>query len=321
VQRRVRYPVEQEKEAFVRFEGNPIITPGDVGPKVNAVFNPAATTFQGQTLLLARAEDRSGRSDLVVATSADGLTNWTVEPTRGLQADPTRFEERWGVEDPRITFIDGTYHIVYVGYSEGGPLVCLATTTDFETFTRHGVLVPPEDKDAALFPSHFGGRWALIHRPVPNAAGLSADLWISWSPDLHYWGDGQILLHARAGGMWDANKVGLGPPPLHTVDGWLICYHGVRVTASGSIYRAGLALLDLEDPCVVLARTNEWVFAPMEPYERGGDVPGVVFPTGWVLDEDGDTLRMYYGAADSVIGVATASLAHLLRLVEPADPD
>lgn len=311
--------MDEQQEAFVRFAGNPIITPADVSPKVNAIFNPAATIFDGETLLLARVEDRSGMSNLVVARSADGLTDWTVEPRRGIQADPSRFEERWGIEDPRITLIDGTFYVVYTGYSEGGPLICLATTTDFESFHRHGVLMPPEDKDAALFPLRFGDRWALIHRPAPTTVGLATHIWLSWSPDLRYWGDGSILLHARAGGLWDANKVGLGPPPLHTDQGWLICYHGIRVTASGSIYRAGLALLDLEDPCNVLGRTDAWVFGPKEPYERGGDVPGVVFPTGWVLDEDGDTIRMYYGAADTVIAVATASLRYLLRFVEPAD--
>lgn len=305
----------------MRFEGNPIITPADVGPRVNAIFNPAATMFDGETLLLARVEDRSGMSNLVVARSADGYADWTVEPDRGITADPTRFEERWGVEDPRITQIDGSYYVVYTGFSEGGPLVCLATTTDFVNFERLGVLMPPEDKDAALFPVRFGERWALVHRPLPTALGMGAHVWLSWSPDLRYWGDAQILLHARAGGMWDANKVGLGPPPLRTEDGWLICYHGVRITASGSIYRAGLALLDLKDPCTVLGRTGDWVFGPKEPFERSGDVPGVVFPTGWILDEDGDTVRLYYGAADTVIGVATASLRALLRLVEPAEPE
>jgi predicted GH43/DUF377 family glycosyl hydrolase len=146
--------------------------------------------------------------------------------------------------------------------------------------------------------------------------GLGAHVWLSWSPDLHYWGDGRIILPARRGGWWDANKVGLGPPPLRTEKGWLLCYHGVRVTGSGSLYRVGLALLDLEDPCSVLARTDEWVFGPAESYERSGDVPGVVFPTGWVLGEDGDTLRLYYGAADSVVGVATASLRSLLASLE-----
>ena len=302
---------------FVRHPGNPIITAADLPRMVNAVFNPGATVFEGQTLLLLRVEDRTGISRLVVATSPDGMGDWTVDETRGLRPEPDRFEEHWGVEDPRITQIDGTYYIVYTGYSEGGPLVCLATTEDFATFERHGVIIPPEDKDAALFPYTFEGRWALLHRPATATAGLGAHVWLSWSPDLRYWGDGRIVLPARRGGWWDANKVGTGPPPLRTDEGWLLCYHGVRVTASGSLYRVGLALLDLDDPCTVLRRTDEWVFGPTEPYERMGDVPGVVFPTGWVLAEDGDTLRVYYGAADSVVAVATASLAVLLAGLRP----
>ena len=300
----------------VRYQGNPIILPADISPEVNAVMNPGATAFDGGTLLLMRVEDRTGLSRLVVATSRDGLTDWQIDPDRGLRPEPERFEERWGAEDPRITLIDGVYHIVYTGYSAGGPLVCLALTSDFVTFERQGILMPPEDKDAALFPQRFEGRWALIHRPAPASDGFGANVWLSWSPDLHYWGDGRMLLAARRGGWWDANKVGLGPPPLRTDRGWLICYHGVRVTGSGSIYRAGLALLDLEDPRVVLARTDEWVFGPQAAYERGGYVPNVVFPSGWVLDEDGDTIRIYYGAADSVIGAAMASLNSLMEILE-----
>jgi predicted GH43/DUF377 family glycosyl hydrolase len=136
------------------------------------------------------------------------------------------------------------------------PLVLLATTRDFTHWERKGVLMSPEDKDAALFPNTFGGRWALIHRPAPSMTGLGSHIWLSFSPDLRHWGDSRVLLPARRGGWWDANKVGLGPPPLLTKHGWLVCYHGVRVTASGSIYRLGLALLDRDDPTKVLARGN-----------------------------------------------------------------
>jgi predicted GH43/DUF377 family glycosyl hydrolase len=301
---------------FVRYQGNPIITPDDVSLEINAVMNPGATTMDGETVLLLRVEDRTGLSRLVVATSRDGLTDWRIDPDRGIPREPRLFEEEWGLEDPRITLIDDVYHIVYTGYSTGGPLVCLALTRDFVTFERHGVLMPPEDKDAGLFPERFDGGWALIHRPAPAGDRFGANIWCSWSQDLHYWGAGRILLPARRGGWWDANKVGLGPPPMRTERGWLLCYHGVRTTASGSIYRVGLALLDLRDPQTVLARTDDWVFGPEAPYERVGDVPNVVFPSGWVLDEDGDTIRIYYGAADSVVGVAMASLSALLRLLE-----
>jgi predicted GH43/DUF377 family glycosyl hydrolase len=300
------------RELFQRFDGNPIITPADFPRAVNAVFNPGATEFEGRTLLLLRVENRTGLSSLAVATSDDGLTGWQIDPDRGLEPNPDLEEEFWGIEDPRITRIGDEYYVVYVGYSAYGALVCLATTRDFVHWERFGVLQPPEDKDAALFPVTFDGHWALIHRSVPAATASGAHVWMSFSPDLRFWGQSRVLLEARRGGWWDANKVGLGPPPLLTSDGWLICYHGVRVTASGSIYRLGLALLDRDDPTKVLARGSEWVFGPQAPYEQAGDVPNVVFPCGWILRDDGDTVHLYYGAADSVVCVATASLAQLL---------
>ena len=123
--------------------------------------------------------------------------------------------------------------IVYTGYSDGGPLVCLASTRDFRAYERRGVLMPPEDKDAALFPRRFDGRWALLHRPVATTPEHTADIWLSWSPDLRHWGDHAVLLAAREGAWWDAHKVGLCAPPLLTSEGWLLLYHGVRVTAAG----------------------------------------------------------------------------------------
>jgi predicted GH43/DUF377 family glycosyl hydrolase len=191
--------------------------------------------------------------------------------------------------------------------------VSLTKTRDFVNWERCGVLQPPEDKDAALFPTTFDDRWALIHRPVPNMPGLGTHMWLSYSPDLTYWGEAQVLIAAQRGSHWDANKIGLGPPPLLTKDGWLICYHAVRTTASGSIYRVGLAMLDRDDPSTVIARSNEWIFGPREPYEQTGDVPGVVFPCGWILRDDGDTVHIYYGGADTVTCVAEASLSKMLQ--------
>ena len=305
-------PLTDARELLQRFEGNPIITANDFPKMVNAVFNPGATVFEGRTLLLLRVEHRTGLSSFAVALSDDGLTNWEIDPERGLTPDTDLVEERWGIEDPRITLIGDEYYVVYVGYSAFGPLVSLAKTRDFITWERCGVLQSPEDKDAALFPVTFDGKWALLHRPVTAVPGLGAHIWLSYSPDLHFWGDSRVLLPARRGGWWDANKVGLGPPPLLTDHGWLVCYHGVRVTASGSIYRLGLALLDRDDPSQMLTRGNEWIFGPQAEYEQSGDVPDVVFPCGWILRDDGDTLHIYYGAADSVVCVATASLDQLL---------
>ncbi|HEU6443801.1 MAG TPA: hypothetical protein VFL61_01955 [Gaiellaceae bacterium] len=299
-------------ELFTRYGGNPILTAQHWPRTVNSVFNPAAALVDAETLLLVRVEERTGISHLCVARSADGLTDWVVEEDRAMLPLLDSDAERYGIEDPRITCCGDERLIVYTGYSSGGPLVCLAATRDFRTFERRGVLMPPDDKDAALFPVRFGERWALIHRPTSATPRQTAHIWISWSPDLRHWGDHQILLAARDGGWWDAHKVGLSTPPLLTPEGWLLLYHGVRQTAAGAIYRLGLALLDRERPDRVLARSREWVFGPDAPYERSGDVDQVVFPCGWVLLEDGDTLRLYYGAADTSVCVATASLSALL---------
>ena len=299
------------RELFTRHEDNPILTAKDFPNMVNTAFNAGVTEYDGKTVLLVRVEDRTGLSSLIVATSENGVDKWDIDAGRGMVPRSDLPEEHWGIEDPRITKVGDEYFIVYTGYSTSGPLVCLAATRDFVTFDRRAVLMPPEDKDAALFPTTFGGRWALLHRPVPQMS-LGAHIWLSFSPDLNHWGDGRVILPARRGGWWDANKIGLGPPPLLTRDGWLICYHGVKTTVAGHIYRLGLALLDRDDPGVVLARGNEWVFGPCAPYELAGDVPGVVFPCGWLVEEDGDTLRMYYGASDSTMCLATASVSELL---------
>ena len=141
-------------------------------------------------------------------------------------------------------------------------------------------------------------------------------MWISFSPDLRHWGDHSLLLEARDGAWWDAGKIGLGPPPLETSEGWLVLYHGVHATSDGPIYRAGLALLDLDDPRTVLRRTDEWVFGPVAPYEMTGDVGRVVFPCGWVWTSRADRLDLYYGAADTAIGVATARFSDVIGRVQ-----
>jgi predicted GH43/DUF377 family glycosyl hydrolase len=211
-----------------------------------------------------------------------------------------------------VTLVGDEFLIVCTGYSTEGPLILLFATRDFREYVRRGILLPPPNKDAALFPQRFADRYALLHRPMPSRTGTDGGRWLSFSPDLVHWGDHRQLLAPGGRGSWESDKIGLGPPPLLTAAGWLLLYHGDRQTAGGAIYRAGLALLDRERPERVLARSADWVFGPQAEYERVGDVGNVVFPCGWVLDGDGDTVRVYYGAADTSVGVATASVAELL---------
>jgi predicted GH43/DUF377 family glycosyl hydrolase len=310
------------REVFRRYEHNPLLTVDDWPYPANSIFNAGATQLpSGETLLLVRVEDRRGISHLTVARSPDGLTNWQIDAQPTLLPDPEHYpEEIWGIEDPRITWVEelARYAITYTAYSTSGPLVSLALTKDFRTFERKGVIMPPEDKDAALFPRRFNGRWALLHRPVPVFAGAKANIWLSYSPDLKHWGDHCVVLEARRGAWWDANKIGLSPQPIETPEGWLIIYHGVRNTAGGCLYRLGLALLDLEQPSRVIRRGDEWVFGPQQPYERVGDVGDVVFPCGVTYNPESGEIRMYYGAADTCLALATGNLCDLLDWLKSA---
>lgn len=305
-----------DEQLFRREPTNPILTAEDLPYPANTVFNPGAARLADETVLLVRVEGMHGSSVLHVARSADGISGWTFDPTPLLSPDGGAHpEEIWGCEDPRLTWLPEReeWAIAYTAYSRRGPLVSLALTRDFREVRRLGPVMPPEDKDAALFPRRFGGRWAMIHRPTPMRGG--AHMWLSFSPDLRHWGDHALLLEAREGSWWDAGKIGLGPPPLETPDGWLVMYHGVRLTAAGAIYRAGLALLDLHDPTIVLRRGEDWVFGPREGYELSGDVHQVVFPTGWTLDPATKELLLYYGAADTVVAVARAGLDEVMARV------
>jgi len=295
---------------FRRYKGNPILTADNWPYPAHSVFNPGAAFIDGETLLLVRVEDFRGFSHLTLARSKDGITDWNIEETPTMKYCEGHPEERWGLEDPRIVWLEDfkKYAIAYVSYSSVGPKVSLALTQDFETIEKFGALLPPEDKDASLFPRKFGDRYALIHRPIVSG---EAHIWICFSPDLVHWGEHRVLLHRR-GGSWDNQRVGLGTQPIETSEGWLILYHGVRKTASGSLYRAGLALLDLEEPWRVIKRSEEWVFGPKEPYEFIGDVSGVVFPTGAVVNKEKNELRLYYGAADSSVCVAFAEMNDIL---------
>jgi len=303
----------KKHEIFTRYKGNPILTPENWPYPVNAVMNPAATKLNTETLLLVRVEDMRGFSHLTVARSPDGFTKWQIDPKPTLEADQSSREERWGLEDPRIIWLEEQkqFGITYTSFSEGGPVVSLAISKNFKTFARLGGLLPPEDKDACLLPRRFKGRFALIHRPIVRG---EAHIWLSFSPDLKHWGDHRALIMTRHA-YWDCHRVGLACQPIETQEGWLLFYHGVRNTTAGAIYRLGLALLDLDEPWKVLRRGEEWILGPREIYERVGDVGGVVFPTGATVIKETDQLNLYYGAADCTVAVATAKLSDCINYI------
>jgi predicted GH43/DUF377 family glycosyl hydrolase len=210
--------------------------------------------------------------------------------------------------------------IAYTAFGPQGPAVALATTRDFTSVQRLGVVRPPEDGNAALLPRRVGGDFVLFHRPV-SVIGGRPGVWLSRSTDLRGWAAPEPVFGARPG-WWDSARVGIGPPPIETPEGWLVIYHGVRATAAGGLCRVGLLLLDLDNPTVVRARAAEWLLGPTEPYERTGNVPGVVFPSGLTHQPGTDELRLYYGAANTCVAMATTRLtAVLTHLLTQPTPD
>jgi beta-1,4-mannooligosaccharide/beta-1,4-mannosyl-N-acetylglucosamine phosphorylase len=304
-------------EVFVRRGDGPLLTPADMPVSANAVLNPGVALVNGEVVLLLRIEDRRGVSEIRVARSADGISDWRIAPTPLLEPDlPDWPYEEWGCEDARVTQI-GTQEwiIAYTAYSRYGPAVALATTTDFETVTRIGTVLSPTNKDATIFPQQFSGRWMMLHRPV---TGGQEHIWYATSNgDLVHWSLPGVLIPERGGPWWDGLRIGCGAPPIRTDDGWLLIYHGVKEMGNRPIYRLGLALLDLEDPRRVLARASEWIFTPQAPYELQGLVPSVVYTCGAVCR--GDDVWMYYGAADTVVGLAVARTKDLVDFAKEYD--
>lgn len=267
------------------------------GPDVS---DPRLVIADGRTWL-------TSMSHLRVARSSDGI-HFEVDGLPTLTAG-TEYES-YGIEDPRITLLDGTYWINYTAVSEYGISTALASTKDFRHFERHGIIFPPPNRDVAIFPEKIGGRYMALHRPMPEGLGQAA-IWVASSSDLFSWGNHRIVATAREG-SWDDAKIGGGAVPLRVhagrQDAWLAVYHGV--TRSPATYSLGALLLDLHDPARVIARSREPILRPEAPYEREGFFGSVVFTCG--LLAEGDLVRIYYGAADGVTAVADLSLAEIL---------
>ena len=304
-------------ELFRRHPANPILAAADWPIPVNVVFNPAAVQVGGETVLLARVEARTGISHLTVARSANGVDGWKIDREPLLAPLEGSDGEEWGFEDARAVWVEelGQHVITCTAYGHAGPTVFLATTKDFHSVQRIGIVVAPEDKNAALLPERVGGEWILFHRPTSHFATARPGISLSRSSDLRSWSLPEVVMEPRDGAWWDSLRIGIGPPLLKTEHGWLLVYHGVKETVAGAIYRVGLALLDLDEPTRVLRRTSSWVLSPHESYERQGDVPNALFPCGLIHDRERGELRLYYGASDTSICLAIAAYDEVLETV------
>ena len=248
-------------------------------------------------------------SHLRVARSTDGV-NFTVDETPALA--PHADMEEYGVEDPRATFIDGEWHITYVSVSRWGITTSLATTTDFRSFERRGVIFLPDHKDVVIFPEKIGGRYVALTRPMPQSFSRIFGIWIAFSEDLLAWGGHETLCLPRPD-YWDELRTGASAVPFRVDDGWLELYHGVD---RDSRYAMGALLLDADDPRKVLARSAQPILEPLEPFERTGLFNETIFSCGHV-ELGGGRIRLYYGAADSVVAAADFEVRDIVNTLEP----
>lgn len=248
-------------------------------------------------------------SHLRVARSRDGV-HFTVEAAPAIA--PMEAMEEYGVEDPRATFIDGRWYITYVSVSRWGITTSLASTRDFRSFERHGLMFLPDQKDVVLFPERVAGRYRALTRPMSGSFGKVLGIWAASSDDRLSWG-GHVPICMPRPGYWDERRTGASAVPFRVDAGWLELYHGVDHDAH---YAVGALLLDADDPTRVLARSPRPIIAPEEEYERNGIFNDTIFPCGH-LDLGGGRIRLYYGAADSVLAAADFDVAEIVKSLEP----
>ena len=297
------------RDLLHRWEGNPAITVDDIPFRANTVFNGTPIPTNDGVLLLLRVEGQQGYSFFALARSRDGLRFQVDEQPVMMpsKSGPFAKYEIKGIEDPRATIIDKTCYILYTAVGNCGERIAIAKTDDYTHYERLGIISEPGNKDGVLFPKKIKGRYARLDRPIGKGRG---SIWISYSPDLLYWGNSELLMTPRDG-YWDEFRIGASAPPIETKEGWLEIYHGVKWEASGPIYRVGTVLLDLDDPSRVIKRSSMPILSPREYYERIGDVPNVCFACGAVVLPNNE-VRIYYGAADTSICVALCTMEQLL---------
>jgi predicted GH43/DUF377 family glycosyl hydrolase len=294
------------EKLITRFPGNPILTKEDVPYPVATVHNAAVVKHQNEYIMIFRSHRLNGRSILGLARSSDGFHFEVASKPFMIPSD--EYDE-YGVEDPRITRIGETYLITYSAYSQYGVRVGLARTKNFSQVERVAYITQPDMRNVVIFPEKIGKYYVRLDRPHTEQTRWS--IWISYSEDLISWGRSKIVLRPPTY-HWDSMKVGPGAPPVKTEKGWLSIFHGVFETMAGAVYRLGVALHDLNDPAKIIGVGDRWILEPEDPWERGGYVPNVVFCCAAIPEEDG-TLKIYWGGADTVMCVGTASIHELVE--------
>jgi beta-1,4-mannooligosaccharide/beta-1,4-mannosyl-N-acetylglucosamine phosphorylase len=295
-------------EVLWRYSQNPVIGRNPF-PTANSVFNSAVVPFQGKFAGVFRCDDTARQMQLHVGFSDDGM-KWEINPQRLKfvcdDAEIARFDYAY---DPRVCWIEDRFYVTWCnGYH--GPTIGMGYTFDFKTFHQMENAYLPFNRNGVMFPRKINGKYVMLSRPSDSGHTPFGDIFLSQSPDLTYWGEHRHVM-ARGGG-WESTKIGAGPIPIETPEGWLMLYHGVLTSCNGFVYSFGSALLDLDQPWKVIARARPYLLNPREYYECVGDVPNVCFPCAALLDRPTGRLAIYYGCADTVTGLAFGKLDEVI---------
>ena len=307
---------ESCSDVLWRYSANPVI-PRDLLPDSNSTFNSAVVPFKDGYAGVFRVDDKNRRMTLHVGFSKDGL-KWEMNPgTIKFEGAAPEVAE-WGYGyDPRVAEIDGRYYVSWCN-DHHGPTIGLAWTDDFVTFHQLENAFLPYNRNGVLFPKKINGRFAMLSRPSDTGHTAFGDIFYSESPDLEFWGRHRHVMAPAEfkESAWQCMKIGAGPVPIETSEGWLLIYHGVLHSCNGYVYAFGSALLDLEQPWKVLARSGQYLISPREIYELTGDVPNVTFPCASLHDPETGRIAVYYGCADTVTGLAFGYIPKIIEFTK-----
>jgi beta-1,4-mannooligosaccharide/beta-1,4-mannosyl-N-acetylglucosamine phosphorylase len=298
--------------ALWRYSQNPVINRSPF-PASNSVFNSAVVPFRGKFAGVFRCDTTARDMQIHAGFSDDGL-RWRIDPQRiqWQNADPevTRFEYSY---DPRVCWIEDRYYVTWCnGYH--GPTIGMGWTRDFINYHQLDNALLPYNRNGVLFPRRINGKYMMLSRPSDNGHTPFGEIFISQSTDMIHWGEHRHVMKPNGG--WQSTKIGAGPIPIETKEGWLMIYHGVLTSCNGFVYSFGAALLDLEQPWKVRYRTWPYLLNPRENYECVGDVPNVAFPCAALLDRPTNRLAIYYGCADTVTGLAFGRLDEVIEFTK-----
>jgi beta-1,4-mannooligosaccharide/beta-1,4-mannosyl-N-acetylglucosamine phosphorylase len=304
------------EEPLWRYSKNPVI-PRNLTPRSNSIFNSAVVPFKGEFAGVFRCDDTARRMDIHAGRSKDGI-NWTIadDPISFIKTDPNLPDSQYKY-DPRVVFVEDRWYIIWCnGYF--GPTIGLGYTWDFEKFYQMENILMPYNRNGVLFPRKIGNNYALYSRPSDSGHTPFGDIVYSESPDLIYWGRHRHVMSPASfeKSAWQGTKIGAGPAPIETTEGWLLIYHGVLTSCNGFVYSFGAALLDLDKPWQVIARSRPYLISPQAPYELAGDVPNVTFPCAALTDGETGRLAVYYGCADTVTGLVFGKVDEVVDFVK-----